>query len=161
MKNKEKLLKGEFKDINGTVIRAGDILKDKNGNFYLVVWNKEWDDYIITDLIEASHVYDIDIILKKGVVVAGAITAKPEEPAKSNNNDLIDFPCSDDWQDYYHRKGMTPYNSGRQHDKTQRILEQLLEQNKRIIKILSILVGDNYAAQKGRGKVHRNNTNRR
>ena len=27
--------------------------------------------------------------------------------------DLIDFPVSDDWLDYYHRKGLTPRSSGR------------------------------------------------
>jgi hypothetical protein len=27
--------------------------------------------------------------------------------------DLIDFPCSDDWLDFYHERGLTPRSSGR------------------------------------------------
>ncbi len=68
--------------------------------------------------------------------------------------DLIDFPVSDDWLEYYHRQGLTPRRpSERSFDEYAYRLEKLLkhyenriemlEQNqKTLIKLVSKLLGE-------------------
>jgi len=39
--------------------------------------------------------------------------------------DLIDFPVSDDWLDFYHERGLTPRSSGRYSPAERRLLEEI------------------------------------
>lgn len=45
--------------------------------------------------------------------------------------DLIDFPCSADWLDHYHRQGLTPRSSGRADPEVKELLKRIekLEEN--------------------------------
>ena len=46
--------------------------------------------------------------------------------------DLIDFPVSDDWLDFYHRRGLTPRNSGRLSPEVKALYKQMEQMNKRM-----------------------------
>ena len=51
-------------------------------------------------------------------------------------NDLIDFPCSDTWLDYYYEKGMTPRKSSRPSTETlelRKLIKTLEEQNRLLV----------------------------
>jgi len=52
--------------------------------------------------------------------------------------DLIDFPVSDDWLDWYHRQGLTPRSSGRMNPTERRLfenIERILNRLERLIEI--------------------------
>ena len=60
--------------------------------------------------------------------------------------DLIDFPCSADWLDYYHERGLTPRSSGRPSryesiilKKIEQIEKQIAEQQAVIIELLQYI----------------------
>ena len=46
--------------------------------------------------------------------------------------DLIDFPVSDDWLDFYHRRGLTPRNSGRLSPEVKALYKQMEQMSKRM-----------------------------
>lgn len=46
--------------------------------------------------------------------------------------DLIDFPVSDDWLDFYHRRGLTPRSSGRLPPEVKALYKQMEQMNKRM-----------------------------
>ncbi len=58
-----------------------------------------------------------------------------------NNDDLIDFPCSDDWLDYYHERGLTPRRSNRPSREAE-LLEAIKRQNEKILELLTILANN-------------------
>lgn len=44
--------------------------------------------------------------------------------------DFIDFPCSPDWLDYYHERGLTPRHSGRPDPTVEALLREIAELRK-------------------------------
>ena len=40
-------------------------------------------------------------------------------------SDMIDFPCSSDWLDHYHRQGLTSRSSGRMSQTEKMLLEEI------------------------------------
>jgi len=46
--------------------------------------------------------------------------------------DLIDFPCSADWLDFYHKQGLTPRSSGRPSRVEIELFKQIEKLNKRV-----------------------------
>jgi len=60
-----------------------------------------------------------------------------------NMSDMIDFPCSSDWLDHYHRQGLTPRTSGkkdREYLELLRRIEKLERQNQEMLKFIEFLV---------------------
>lgn len=49
-----------------------------------------------------------------------------------DDRDLIDFPCSDTWLDYYHEIGLTPRRSGRPRNHEREFLRALESLNRRL-----------------------------
>ena len=69
--------------------------------------------------------------------------------------DLIDFPCSADWLDYYHERGLTPRSSGRPSKfesiilkKIEEIERQIAEQQAVIIELLQYIKNMNMRKQR-------------
>ena len=50
--------------------------------------------------------------------------------------DYIDFPCSSDWLDYYHSRGLTPRSSGRADPEIKAILERVEKLEKVMVQLL-------------------------
>lgn len=50
--------------------------------------------------------------------------------------DYIDFPCSSDWLDYYHSRGLTPRSSGRADPEIKAILERIERFEKVMVELL-------------------------
>ena len=61
-------------------------------------------------------------------------------------DDLIDFPCSDTWLDFYHERGLTPRSSGKNREiaRLERKLDNLTnaieQQNKILQQLLDVLI---------------------
>ena len=69
--------------------------------------------------------------------------------------DLIDFPCSADWLDYYHERGLTPRSSGRPSryesiilKKIEQLEREIAEQQAIIIELLQYLKNANTSKQR-------------
>jgi len=69
--------------------------------------------------------------------------------------DLIDFPCSADWLDYYHERGLTPRSSGRPSryesiilKKIEQLEKEIAEQQAVIIELLQYLKNANTRKQR-------------
>lgn len=59
------------------------------------------------------------------------------------HDDMIDFPCSADWIDYYHERGLTPRSSGRPNQHIEMLVDEikrLREENREILEALRILI---------------------
>ena len=54
--------------------------------------------------------------------------------------DLIDFPCSADWLDYYHQRGLTPRSSGRMSPQERYLLSEIRDLQKRMVTIEETLL---------------------
>lgn len=54
--------------------------------------------------------------------------------------DMIDFPCSDDWLDYYHRRGLTPRHSGRMDPVVKELLKEIAELRKSQVEMQEVLL---------------------
>ena len=60
--------------------------------------------------------------------------------------DLIDFPCSDTWLDFYHERGLTPRSSGKNREiaRLERKLDNLTnaieQQNKILQQLLDFII---------------------
>ena len=54
--------------------------------------------------------------------------------------DLIDFPCSADWLDYYHERGLTPRSSGRADPEIRELWREVRELVKRQMQIEEMIL---------------------
>ncbi len=50
--------------------------------------------------------------------------------------DYIDFPCSDDWLEYYYERGLTPRKPQKNEHPLIRRIEKLEEENSRLLTLL-------------------------
>lgn len=54
--------------------------------------------------------------------------------------DYIDFPCSADWLDHYHRIGLTPRGSGRADPELRRVWDHIQKIEERQLRIEELLL---------------------
>lgn len=61
-------------------------------------------------------------------------------------DDLIDFPCSDTWLDFYHERGLTPRSSGKNRNiqrlekKIDNLTNAIEQQNKILQQLLDFII---------------------
>jgi len=65
------------------------------------------------------------------------------------HDDMIDFPCSYDWLDHYHKRGLTPYGSGRGDPDLKRLYHEIRETQHTIQELLETLIDLVSSLQKG------------
>jgi hypothetical protein len=56
------------------------------------------------------------------------------------HDDMIDFPCSYDWLDHYHSRGLTPRSSGRADPVVKELLKEIAELRKSQVEMQEILL---------------------
>ena len=55
------------------------------------------------------------------------------------DEDYIDFPCSADWLDHYHSRGLTPRSSGRSSPEFHALVKILEQQEKRFAELENVI----------------------
>ena len=53
-----------------------------------------------------------------------------------NNEDMIDFPVSDTWRDYYYERGLTPRPSSKYYNQENRELKNIRQEVERLSRAL-------------------------